>query len=100
MGFVIAAVIIGMMIWGGIEIVQAIRRWEHPISPLNAKVQAEVVNDQFNGYLAEAVIDGGEQTVGCALHAVQCTAEATACEASPSILSHVVEGAIHLLHHS
>lgn len=98
MGFVIAAVIVGMVIWGGIEIVQTIRRWEQPIYPLNAKAQAEVVNDQLNGYLAEAVIEGGEQTVVCALHAGQCTAEATACEASPGIL-HVVEGAIHLLHH-
>jgi len=42
MGYLIAAIVLGMLIWAGIEIVQTVRNWEPNQSEFNKKMQAQM----------------------------------------------------------
>ncbi|NEO99026.1 MAG: hypothetical protein F6K58_10170 [Symploca sp. SIO2E9] len=100
MALIIIAVIIGMISWGGIEIVQAIRRWEKLApSSLQAKLQAEEAKDQNYSALADVVLEGENPAVGNAIEVGQCATEGAACEASSTVITHAVEGALNLLEH-
>ncbi len=61
-------------------------------------MQAEMGQYEANGFVADSAIDCGAKTVGHALHASHCAAEA-ACETAPSAIAHAVESLSHLLHH-
>ncbi|MEG4403551.1 hypothetical protein [Microcoleus sp. MON2_D5] len=99
MEYLIAAVLLGMLIWTGIEIVQTVRKWEPNQSEFNKKMQGKMGQYEANGFLADSAIDSGAKTVGHTLHTSHCAAEAAACEAAPSVIGHVVEGLLHVLHH-
>ncbi|TAG03749.1 MAG: hypothetical protein EAZ45_09185 [Oscillatoriales cyanobacterium] len=86
MEYLIAAIVLGMLIWAGIEIVQTVRK-------------AEMGQYEANGFVADGAIDSGAKTVGHALHASHCAAEAAGCEATPSAIAHAAESLSHLLHH-
>ncbi len=99
MEYLIGAIVLGMLIWAGFEIVQTIRNWETNQSEFNRKMQAEMGQYEANGFVADAAIDSGAKTVGHAIHASHCAAEAAGCEATPSAIGHAVESLSHLLHH-
>ncbi|MEG4802555.1 hypothetical protein QUB63_15760 [Microcoleus sp. ARI1-B5] len=99
MEYLIAAIVLGMLIWAGIEIVQTVRNWEPNQSEFNKKMQAEMGQYEANGFVADSAIDSGAKTVGHALHASHCAAEAAACETTPSAIAHTLESLSHLLHH-
>ncbi|MCC3574775.1 MAG: hypothetical protein JGK30_26465 [Microcoleus sp. PH2017_40_RAT_O_B] len=99
MEYLIAAIVLGMLIWAGIEIVQTVRNWEPNQSEFNRKMQAEMGQYEANGFVADGAIDSGAKTVGHALHASHCAAEAAGCEATPSAIAHAAESLSHLLHH-
>jgi len=99
MGYLIAAIVIGMLIWAALEIVQTVRNWEPNQSEFNKKMQAQMGQYEANGFVADGAIDSGAKTVSHALHASHCAAESATCEADPSAIGHVVEGLLHVLHH-
>ncbi|MEG4321490.1 MULTISPECIES: hypothetical protein [unclassified Microcoleus] len=99
MEYLIAAIVLGMLVWAGIEIVQTVRNWEPNQSEFNKKMQAEMSQYEANCFVADRAIDSGAQTVEHALHASHCAAEAAACETAPSAIAHAVESLSHLLHH-
>jgi hypothetical protein len=99
MGYFIAAIVLGMLIWAGFEIVQTVRNWEPNQSEFNKKMQAQMGQYDANSFLAGSAIDSGAKTVGHALHTSHGAAEATGCEAAPSAIGHAVESISHLLHH-
>ncbi|MEG4802551.1 hypothetical protein QUB63_15740 [Microcoleus sp. ARI1-B5] len=47
MGYFIAAIVLGMLIWAGIDIVHTIRNWELNRSEINQKIQAEMVKETY-----------------------------------------------------
>lgn len=98
MGYFIAALVLGMLIWAGFEIVQTIRNWETNPEETTSKIQAEIVQETYRGQFGADALEGGSQAVGNALHAGHC-AEAATCESAPSAIGHVVEGLLHVLHH-
>lgn len=98
MGLIITAVIIGMVIWGGIEIVKTILIWKHSVSSsLQARLQAEEAKEQNYRALADVVLEGKNPAVVHALEVGQCATEGAACEASSTAISHAVEEAFNLL---
>jgi hypothetical protein len=99
MEYLIGAIVLGMLIWAGIEIVQTVRNWEPNQSEFNKKMQAEMGQYEANGFVADGAIDSGAKTVENALHASHGAAEAAGCEATPSAIAHAVESVSHLLHH-
>jgi hypothetical protein len=99
MEYLIGAIVLGMLIWAGIEIVQTVRNWETNQSEFNKKMQAEMGQYEANGFVADGAIDSGAKTVENALHARHCAAEAAGCEAAPSAIGHALESISHLLHH-
>ena len=99
MGYFIAAIVLGMLIWAGIEIVQTVRNWEPNQSEFNRKMQAQMGQYEANGFVADSAIDSGAKTFGYALHASHCAAEAAGCEAARSAIGHALESLSHLLHH-
>ena len=94
MGYFIAAIVLGMLIWAGFEIVQTIRNWETNPEETTSKIQAEMVKETYRGQFGADALEGGSQAVGNALHPGHCAAEA-----APSAIGHVVEGLLHVLHH-
>ncbi|MCC3409515.1 MAG: hypothetical protein JGK17_28970 [Microcoleus sp. PH2017_10_PVI_O_A] len=99
MEYLIGAIVLGMLIWAGIEIVQTVRNWEPNQSEFNKKMQSEMGQYEANGFVADSAIDSGAKTVENALQASHCAAEAAGCEAAPSAIAHAVETLSHLLHH-
>jgi len=97
MEYLIVAIVLGMLIWTGIEIVQTIRNWESNPSTSHRKVQAEMLKDTYVGQFGGEALDGGSEAVGHAIRASHC-AEAAACEAAPSAIGHALEGLSHLVH--
>ena len=98
MGYFIAAIVLGMLIWAGFEIFQTIRNWETNPSETTSQIQADMVKETYRGQFGGDAVEGGSQAVGHAIHASHCAAEA-ACETSPTAIAHVVEGLMHLVHH-
>jgi hypothetical protein len=99
MGYLMAAIVLGMLVWAGIEIVQSIRNWQPNRSEFNKKLQVEMGQYEANGFVGDSAIDSGTQAVGHAFNAGHCAAEAASCEAGPSAIGHAVESLSHLLHH-
>ncbi|NEO31791.1 MAG: hypothetical protein F6K36_15405 [Symploca sp. SIO3C6] len=100
MALIITTVIIGMMIWSGIEIVKTIARGKQSVSsPLPAKLQAEEAKDQTYHALADVLLEAENPVTGNAVDVGQCATEEAACEASSTAISHAVEGALNLLEH-
>ena len=99
MGYFIAAIVLGMLILAGFEIVQTIRNWETNPEETTSQIQAEMVQETYRGQFGGDALEGGSQAVGNALHAGHCAAEAATCESAPSAIGHVVEGLLHVLHH-
>ena len=56
MGYFIAAIVRGMLIWAGIKIVQTVRNWEPNQSEFNKKMQAEMGQYEANGFVADSAI--------------------------------------------
>ena len=98
MGYFIAAIVLGMLIWAGFEIVQTIRNWETNPSETTQKVQASMIQEVYHGQCGGDALEAGTEVVGHAIHASHCAAEA-ACETSPTAIAHVVESLLHLVHH-
>ncbi|MEG3868015.1 hypothetical protein QUA46_01255 [Microcoleus sp. MON2_D6] len=48
MGYFIAAIVLGMLIWAGIDIVHTISNWELNRSEINQKIQAEMVKETYS----------------------------------------------------
>ncbi|MBD1830435.1 hypothetical protein NDI47_27235 [Microcoleus vaginatus GB1-A2] len=99
MKYLIAAIVLGMLIWAGFEIVQTIRNWETNPEETTRKIQADMVKETYRDQFGADALEGGSQAVGNALHAGHCAAEAATCESAPSAIGHVVEGLLHVLHH-
>jgi hypothetical protein len=98
MGYLIAAIVIGMLIWAGVEIFQNIRNWETNPTETTSKIQADMIKETYRGQFGGEAMDGASQVVIDALHGSQCAASA-ACEVSPNAIGHVVEGLLHVVHH-
>ena len=47
MKYLIGAIVIGMLIWAGIDIVHTIGNWELNRSEINQKIQAEMVKETY-----------------------------------------------------
>ncbi|MEG4518293.1 MULTISPECIES: hypothetical protein [unclassified Microcoleus] len=99
MGYFIAAIVLGMLIWALFEIVQTIRNWETNPEETTSKIQAEMIQETYRGQFGGDALEGGGQAVGNALHAGHCAAEVAACESAPSAIGHALESLSHLLHH-
>jgi hypothetical protein len=99
MEYLIAAILFGMLIWAGFEIVQTIKNWDMNATETNRKIQAGMVKETAYGQFVGDAVEGGSQIVGNIIHASHCVAETAACEASPSAIGHTVEGLMHLMHH-
>ncbi|MEG3849407.1 hypothetical protein QT971_18820 [Microcoleus sp. herbarium19] len=99
MEYLIAAIVLGMLIWAGLEIVQTIRNWEPNPSETNRKIQAEMVKDTYVGQFGGDAVEGGSQAVGQAILGCHGAVESAACEAAPSAIGHTLEALSHFLHH-
>ena len=99
MEYLIAAIVLGMLIWAAIEIIQTVRKWEQNQSEFNRKMQAEMGQYEANGFVADSAIDSGAKTVEHTLHASHCATEAAGCETAPSAIAHAVESVSQLLNH-
>ncbi|MEG3839022.1 hypothetical protein [Microcoleus sp. herbarium14] len=88
MEYLIGAIVLGMLIWAGFEIVQTIRNWETNPSQTTQKIQADMVKETYRGQFGGDAVEAGTQAV-----------ESTVCEAAPSAIAHVVEGLMHVVHH-
>lgn len=99
MEYLIAAIVLGMLIWAGIEIVQSIRNWQSNRSEFNKKMQAEMGQYEANGFVGDGTIDFGVQATGNAIDAAHCAAEGVSCEAGSSAIGHAIESLSHFVHH-
>jgi hypothetical protein len=99
MGYLIGTIVLGMLVWAGIEIVQTIRNWEANPSENNRTVQAEMVKETYRGQFGGDAVEGGSQAVEHAISASHCVAQSATCEAAPSAIGHFVEGLSHVVHH-
>ena len=88
MEYLIGAIVLGMLIWAGFEIVQTIRNWETNPSEATQKVQAGMIEETYYGQFGADALEGGSQAV-----------ESVACESAPSAIAHAAESLSHLLHH-
>lgn len=91
MGYLIGAIVLGMLIWAAIEILQTIRSWEPNPSATHRKFQAEMLKETYCGQFGGDAVEGGSQAVGHAIHHT--------CEASPTAIAHTLEGLLHAVHH-
>ena len=98
MEYLIGAIVLGMLIWAGFEIIQTIRNWQSNPSQTTQKIQAGTIQEVYRGQCGEEALEAGTEVVGHAIHANHCAAQA-ACETSPTPIAHVVEGLLHLVHH-
>ena len=99
MEYLIAAIVLGMLIWAGIEIVQTVRNWESNPSETTQKVQAGMVKETYRGQFGGDAVEGGSQAVGQAILGCHGAVESAACDAAPSAIAHAAESLSHLLHH-
>ncbi|MGB3265988.1 MAG: hypothetical protein WBA89_18750 [Microcoleus sp.] len=90
MGYLIGVIVLGMLIWAGIEIVQTISNWESNPSTAHRKVQAEMVKETYVGQFGGDAVEGGSQAVG---HAIEASHDA------PSAIAHTLENLSHFVHH-
>ncbi|MFM9264996.1 hypothetical protein [Tychonema sp. BBK16] len=97
MEYLIAAIVLGMLIWAGFEIVQTIRNWESNSAKTASQIQPEMIEETYHLQPASDVLEVGSQAVGQAIHASHCATEA-ACETTPAI-GHIVEALLHGVHH-
>ncbi len=88
MEYLIGAIVLGMLIWAGFEIVQTIRNWESNPSQTTQKIQAEMVKETYIGQCGGDALEGASKAV-----------EAVACEAAPSAIGHALESLSHFVHH-
>jgi hypothetical protein len=98
MGYLMAAIVFGMLIWAGFDIVQNIRNWESNPTKTTSKIQADMIKETYHGQFGGEALDGASQVVIDVVHGSQCAASA-ACETSPNAIGHVVEGLLHVVHH-
>ncbi len=54
MEYLIGAIVLGMLIWAGIDIVHTIRNWELNRSEINQKIQAEMVKETYVGQFLDS----------------------------------------------
>lgn len=99
MEYLIAAILFGMLIWAGFEIVQTIKNWETNPTETHKKIQSDMVNETAYGQFGGDAVEGGSQAIENAFHASHCAVEVVSCEVSPSAIGHTVEGLMHLMHH-
>jgi outer membrane lipoprotein SlyB len=95
MGYLIGAIVLGMLIWAGIEIVQTIRNWEPNPSATTQKVQAEMVKETSVGQFGGDAVEG----VGYAILGDHHAVESATCEIAPNVIGHALEGLMHAVHH-
>jgi hypothetical protein len=93
MELVIAAVISAMILWGLVELVQTVQRWQQPGVP--DQLLAEEATAMAGGDVLNAVSENVDQ----ALHSGHSATESAIFEGAPAAVGHLVEGAAHLLHH-
>jgi hypothetical protein len=98
MGYLMAAIVFGMLIWAGFDIVQNIRNWENNPTKTTSRIQDDMIKEAYRGQLGGQALDGGSEVVGQVIHASHCAAE-VACETSPNAIGHVLEGLLHVVHH-
>ena len=89
MEYLIGAIVLGMLIWTGFEIVKTIRNWETNPSETTQKVQAEMIEETYYGQFGADALEGGSQAVE----------SATCGEAVPSAIAHTLESLSHFVHH-
>jgi hypothetical protein len=99
MEYLMIAIVLGMLIWAGIEIVQTIRNWEPNRSEFNKKMQAETGQYEANGFVGNGAIDLGVQATGNVIDAAHCAAEGVSCEAGSRAIGHAIESLSHFIHH-
>jgi uncharacterized membrane protein len=99
MGYLIAAIVLGMLVWAGIEIVQTIRNWESNPSASTRKIQTETFTEAYCGQFGGDALEGGSEAVGHAIGVSHCATEAAAVEASGAAIGSTLEGLSHFLHH-
>ncbi|TAG89827.1 MAG: hypothetical protein EAZ18_20145 [Oscillatoriales cyanobacterium] len=99
MEYLIAAILFGMLIWAGFEIVQTIKSWDMNATETNKRIQAGMVKETAYGQFVGDAVEGGSQIVGNVIHASQCSAQTAACEVSAGAIGPTVEGLMHLIHH-
>ena len=88
MEYLIGAIVLGMLIWAGFEIVQTIRNWESNPSETTQKIQAGMIQETYVGQFGGDALEGGTQAV-----------ESAACEAIPSAIGHTLESLSNFVHH-
>lgn len=91
MEYLIGAIVLGMLILAGFEIVQTIRNWETNPSQTTTQIQADMVKETYRGQFGGDAVEGGTQAVGQFLNHTS--------ETSPTAIAHTIEGLSHLLHH-
>ncbi len=99
MEYLIAAILFGMLIWAGFEIVQTIKSWDMNATETNRKVQAGMVKETAYGQFGGDAVEGTSQAIENTLHASHSAAQTAACEVSAGAIGHTVEGLMHLMHH-
>lgn len=99
MEYLIAAILFGMLIWAGFEIVQTIKSWDMNATETSRKIQAGMVEETAYGQFVGDAVEGGSQIVGNVIQASHCAAETAACGVSSNAIGHTVEGLMHLMHH-
>ena len=95
MEYLIGAIVLGMLIWAGFEIVQTIRNWETNPSQTTQKVQAEMIEETYVGQFGGDAVEGGSKAVGQAILGCHGVAESVACES----IGHTLESLSHFVHH-
>ena len=88
MEYLIGAIVLGMLIWAGFEIVQTIRNWETNPSQTTQKIQAGMIEETYVGQFGADAVEAGSQAV-----------ESAGCEAVPSAIGHTLESLSHFVHH-
>ncbi|MEZ2232793.1 MULTISPECIES: hypothetical protein [unclassified Microcoleus] len=99
MEYLIGAVLLGMLIWAGLEIVQTIKSWDMNATETNRKIQAGMVKETAYGQFGGDAVEGASQAIENTLHASHCAAETVVGEVSAGAIGPTVEGLMHLIHH-
>ncbi|MGL5060832.1 MAG: hypothetical protein ACRC62_12720 [Microcoleus sp.] len=99
MGYLMAAIVLGMLVWAGIEIVQTIRNWESNPSASTRKIQNETLAEVNCGQFGGDALEGGREAIAQTIGNTHCAAAAAACEASGAAIGSSLESLSHLLHH-
>ncbi len=99
MRYLIGAIVLGMLIWAGFEIVQTIRSWKTNRGETTQKVQAGMIEETYRGQFGGDAVEGASQAVGQAILGCHGVAESVACESAPSAIAHTLEALSHFVHH-